>query len=171
MDSLTAFPLPRARPQGRLLVLADWTVDPHGVVSALSRHSRQSSVALLVPAWLHGLDWVGDPTAAVPCAQRHLGELVRLCGMAGIPVDMARVGDPDPVTSTVDALEARPASRILLCTRSRHFAVPPVLGLSRRLARATGVPVARVSVAGRKNRCAAAAKRVAHDTLFQGDTT
>jgi hypothetical protein len=27
---------------------------------------------VLVPAWLHGLAWAGDPAASVPCAERQL---------------------------------------------------------------------------------------------------
>jgi hypothetical protein len=60
--------------RARVLLVSDWTVDPHAVVAAAARHDERESAAfaLLVPAWLHGLDWVGDPLASVPCAQRQL---------------------------------------------------------------------------------------------------
>jgi hypothetical protein len=50
---------------GRVLVVADWTTDPEAVVAACIERRELSSgdFALLVPAWLHGLDWVGDPAA------------------------------------------------------------------------------------------------------------
>jgi hypothetical protein len=136
------------RPAGTpVLAVVDWTVDPHAVVAALSRRAtaHESSFGLLVPAWLHGIDWVGDPTASVPCAERQLATLVELCDRAGLEIGVAAVGDPDPITATVDMLRHWDATGIVLCTGARHFTVPPVLGLASRLRRATGLPVAQVS--------------------------
>jgi hypothetical protein len=58
----------------RVLVAADWEADPQGVLAACVRRSelQELSIALLVPAWLHGLDWAGDPYASGPCARRAL---------------------------------------------------------------------------------------------------
>jgi hypothetical protein len=131
----------------RVLVVADWRVDPHAVVAACSRRSqsRDASFALLVPAWLHGLDWAGDPTASVPCAQRQLEQIRNLCHSAGLPVDSAEVGDPDLVTAIGDALLSDGADEMLLCMRQGHLADHP-LDLAHRAGRASGIPTRRVAV-------------------------
>jgi hypothetical protein len=51
---------------GRVLAVADWTTDPQAIVAACVERQERSGgdFALLVPAWLHGLDWVGDPPQA-----------------------------------------------------------------------------------------------------------
>jgi hypothetical protein len=148
----------------RVLAVLDWTVDPRSLVATLSRdpRTRDAVIGLLAPAWLHGLDWVGDPTASVPCAERQLIAVVRQCAGADVTVGAATVGDPDPVTASIDALAAWPADQVVLCTRPRHFAVPPLLGLVSRIRRATGLPVLRLPVpvpAAGKTRCTAGAKQ------------
>ena len=145
----------------RVLAVADWNVDPHAVVAALARRHGPFGphVALLVPAWLHGLDWAGDPTASAPCAQRQLDTLQRLCAAAGLPVEAALVGDPDPATAITDALLERPAEEILLFTRRHTIATPSPFDLAHRVERATGVRVHRVPLR-RKNRSSRRAKAI-----------
>src|SRR4051812_6300062 len=123
----------------RLLVVADWTVVAQSVVTAARRaaESRRQPLALLVPAWLHGIDWVGDPLASRPCAERQLGAILELAESAGLRFELAVVGDPDPVTAIEDAVSAWPADELLLCTRRRRAGLGhPLLGA--RTERATG---------------------------------
>ena len=96
---------------GRTLVVADWTVDPQAVVDAVRRLAGAGArrVALLVPAWLHGLDRAGDPHASRPCAEAQLAHITYLSGRAGLDFDVAEVGDPDPITAII-AAEARRGS-------------------------------------------------------------
>jgi hypothetical protein len=101
---------------------------------------------LVVPAWLHGLDWVGDPAASVPCAQRQLTTIGRTADAVGFTFAGATVGDPDPLAAICDALHDWPAEEILLCTRRRGAAVSHPLGLGRRTHRLTGLPVSRIQV-------------------------
>jgi hypothetical protein len=131
----------------RVLVVADWKVDFADVVETCrDRHrSAPASFALLVPARLHGIDWVGDPYASVPCARRALAELVDMIRSSGLPLDRAHVGDPDPVAAIVDAFLDEPADELLVCECRRH----PQAGLfdlASRARRAVGVPVTRVSL-------------------------
>lgn len=141
----------------RVLVVADWRVDPHAVVATCARHDNANDVsfALLVPAWLHGLDWAGDPRASVPCATRQLEQIRSLCEAAGIRIDTAEVGDPDVVTAIGDVLLSHPADELLLCVRGGHLAGHP-LDLAHRAARAAGIPTRRVVLAnarsGRRSR-------------------
>ena len=135
----------------RVLVVADWTVEATEVVAECRRRAEadRALFVLMVPAWLHGLDWAGDPRAAVPCARRQLATLARLCRDAGLAVEIAGVGDPSPISAIGDALAGHTATSVLLCTRGRHVPAHP-LDLPHRVHRVTGLPVHRVSVkAGR----------------------
>jgi hypothetical protein len=127
----------------RVLLVADWTVDPHAVVAAAcaDTENRSVSLRLLVPAWLHGLDWVGDPAASLPRAQRQVEKLTALLSAAGLPVEGAEVGDPEPVTAMGDAVDAWPADRVLLVTRRHRLPRHHPLDLAHRARRRAGVPV------------------------------
>jgi hypothetical protein len=131
----------------RVLVVADWTVEATDVVAECMRRAERDPAVfvLMVPAWLHGLDWAGDPGAAVPCARRQLATLARLCLDAGLEVEVAGVGDPSPMSAIGDALAAHAATSVLLCTRECHVPSHP-LDLAHRAHRVTGLPVQRVAV-------------------------
>lgn len=135
---------------GRLLVVADWRVDAEAVVATCGRYSELhgGGLGLVVPARLHGLDWVGDPTASIPCAQRQLATIGQLAGAAGFSFRTASVGDPDPVAAICDALVDWPAGELLLCTRTRRVALPHPLDLVHRARRLTGLAVSRVELPG-----------------------
>ena len=125
----------------RVLVVADWRTDAYAVVAACRGRARRGGTrfALVVPAWLHGLDWAGDPRASRPCATRQLEALVRLGESAGLAIELAQVGDPDPTSAVDDALHEFAAGEILLCRdrpRGSHL-----LDLPHRLHRMTGLPV------------------------------
>jgi hypothetical protein len=129
----------------RTLVLADWKTDLHEVLAVCAGRPevRDASIDLVVPATLHGIDWVGDPNANAPCARRVLDELTELLGAAGIEVATARVGDPDPVAAAIDATLSRPAQRVVVCALARHI---QLFDLGSRVSRAVGLPVFSVQV-------------------------
>jgi hypothetical protein len=134
---------------GRLLVVADWTADAEAVVAICGlRPELRGGLGLVVPARLHGLDWVGDPTASIPCAQRQLTTISQLAGAAGFSFRTASVGDPDPVAAICDALMDWPAGELLLCTRTRRVALSHPLDLVHRIRRLTGLAVSRVELPG-----------------------
>lgn len=124
------------------LVVADWKIDAE-VVAARCRHQLGEGAALrvVVPAWLHGLDWAGDPFASVPCAQRQAELLNRLCLDAGLDVLSSEAGDPDPLSAISDSLFDRSACRILLFATGRHVSTIHPFGLARRTERLTGLAV------------------------------
>lgn len=135
-------------PESRVLLVVDWTADAHLVVAEASRHPRATAFGVLVPAWLHGLDWVGDPRASIPCAHRQLMAVQDLATAAGLRIEAAQVGDPDPATAIYDAVQDWPAGEVLLFSRARHLAFGP-LDLEHRAQRLTGLPVHRIAAPAR----------------------
>ena len=149
----------------RVLAVADWAVDPQAIVARMNDQAKRAPTlfGLLVPAWLHGLDWAGDPTAAVSCAQSQLDTLERLCAEADLLVGAAWVGDPDPVTAAGDVLLGEwPADHIILYTARRRFRPGFKFDLDSRIERITGLPVERGRISQpsvprrRRGRCAPA---------------
>ena len=138
---MTASIRPLEPPHERVLVVADWTVDPHAVVAAVCRRLPDARLALVVPARLHGLDWAGDPNASCPCARRQVEAIEELAAAAGIEFDLAVAGDPDPIAAIDDALAGWRADRLLLCTRRGTLRAPRAFGLASRARRVTGLPV------------------------------
>jgi len=130
----------------RLLLVADWTVDPRVVVDAVNVGRDASAFGLVVPARLHGLDWAGDPRASCPCAQRQLEAIQRLAATTGIQFGLARVGDPDPLAAIGDALADWSAQGLLICERRRRFGLPVPFDLASRAWRQTGLAVERLTV-------------------------
>jgi len=123
----------------RVLLVADWRVDPQAVVNAIRSHSPATSVALLVPAKLNGLDWAGDPYASVPCAQRQLDRIVELAYRAGLTFATIGVGDPEPLAAISDALADWPADRLVLIARRGRLSPLHPFDLRTRARRLTGV--------------------------------
>jgi hypothetical protein len=156
---------------GRVLVVADWTIDPEAVVAACIERRELSGgkFGVLVPARLHGLDWVGDPSASIPCAYRQLATLAHLADSVGIAFEAAGVGDADPVAAVCDALDGWPADELLLCTRARRAAVSHPLDLAHRVGRAAGLPVSlvRVGAATARRRNPWLPRRTGHCALHQ----
>jgi hypothetical protein len=132
-----------------VLLVADWTVDPGAVVAAARRHREEqpaTTFGLLVPAWLHGLDWAGDPNASAPCACRQLTAIREVAAAAGLDVEVALVGDPDPATAIYDAVHDWHADEVLLCVRHHHHLALRRFDLQHRAQRLTGLPVRRVEL-------------------------
>jgi hypothetical protein len=130
----------------RVLVVADWSIDAQAVIDACERRNREApaAFALVVPAWLHGVDWAGDPLASVPCAQRQLANVTALAARSGRAFDSADIGDPEPVAATCDALNDWSADEIVICARGTRASHP--FDLIHRVERVTRLPVRRVSV-------------------------
>ena len=129
-------------PNTRILLVVDWSADPERVIAeCLALATRQpAEFGVLVPARLHGVDWLGDPDASCPCAQRQLERITELGEHAGLRISPIGVGAPEALTAVGDALAKWRADEILLA-RARRTAPRP-FGLARRAQRATGLPVA-----------------------------
>lgn len=135
------------QPAARVLVVADWALDPYGVMAACRRRAAaepNATFAFVVPAWLHGLDWAGDPYASRPCAARQLDTLERLASHAGLRVAGAKVGDPDPTSAIEDARAGFVTSEIMLFARPRWLRHP--LDLVSRIRRSSQLPVHEIAI-------------------------
>jgi hypothetical protein len=129
------------------LVVADWRIDAERVVATCrQRLAPECTLRLVVPAWLHGVDWAGDPYASVPCAKLQLDRISRLCHDARLRVISAEVGDADPMNAISDALDHGPVDQILLFARGRHVAAGNPFSVARRAERLTGLAVHRFTV-------------------------
>lgn len=128
----------------RVLAVVDWDADSERAVQALcvAAETGPAVFGLVVPARLHHLDWVGDPIASVPCAERQLDEVAALAGRDGLDLARLGVGEPEALTAIRDALLRWPADEILLA-RARHSAPRP-FNLAGRVRRATRLPVRRI---------------------------
>jgi hypothetical protein len=131
----------------RTLAVIDWSVDAATVADALRADIERepATVDLLVPSRLPGLDWIGDPKASCPCAERQLSEVEDLVRRQGLEVGRVRVGAPERVVAVRDAAEAWRPDRIVLFDRPR-LAVWNPLSVARRVGRATGHTVERLEV-------------------------
>jgi hypothetical protein len=118
----------------QMLSVVDWTADPDAAMAALAPYAGEAEITIVVPATLHGLDWIGDPHASVPCARRQAGELRRAAAVLGVELRHVAAGDPDPHTAAMD-----------FCL-SWSFDEVAVIGFSRRVAKATGLPARRIAI-------------------------
>ena len=146
------------------LLVADWKADPQAVLSACVAHAGDTSVALVVPATLHGIDWAGDPYASVPCARLALTEMSSVLRAANLRVQSADLGDHDSVAAVLDAVLKQPVEHIVVCEPSRRWR-PKVIDLAHRARRATGLPATHVAVAS-ANR---ARRRASWFRLWRGE--
>ena len=137
-----------ALPYSRVLAIADWRADAGAVTAAVTGRVAEAPAVfrLVVPARLHGLDWIGDPTASCPCAQAQVEALEALWADAGVPLVGSQVGDPDPVAAAADALDEWAADEVMLLTRSNNGAAIHPFELARRIEHATGLPTRRVAI-------------------------
>ena len=122
----------------RTLAVVDWSVDPATVADTLRAHTERGPTAfvLLVPSRLPGLDWIGDPKASCPCAERQLSEVEALMRRRGLEIEQGRVAEPERVAAIRDAADAWTPDRIVLFDRPRLFSGHP-LSVARRVERAT----------------------------------
>lgn len=131
----------------RILVVADRTADSPDLIAALRRQSARApaSFTLLVPAVPHGLAWAADMkagwTEAVGRAERAAACIRR----AGLELEEAIVGDPDPFAAVGDVLHARRFDQVVVSVLPRAFSGWLAVGLPARLRRATDLPVTQVN--------------------------
>jgi hypothetical protein len=129
----------------KILSVIDWTVDPGDAIAALAQLQGDDEITIVVPAKLHGLDWIGDPQASVPCARRQAHALRHEAAVQGVNLRYVAAGDPDPSAAAIDFCLQWPFDEVA------------VIGFPARVAKATGLPARRLAVerpAHRRMHCA-----------------
>ena len=132
----------------RVLVIGSRAVDSPGLVAALRRRGAVESarVTLLVPAVPAKIGWAADIGAGYGEALDRAEAAAAQMRGAGIELEEAIVGDPDPFAAAGDVLHARDFDEVVVA------ATPPGLAgwlrpsLAERLRRETDVPVAELVV-------------------------
>jgi hypothetical protein len=133
-------------PKASVLVVANRTVDSSELISALCLRAARSPArfTLLVPAVPRGLAWAADMKAgareAVPRADAGAARL----RSAGLDIDAALVGDPDPIAAIGDLLLVREYDEIVVATLPRGISRWLRLSLPQRVRRTTALPVTHV---------------------------
>jgi hypothetical protein len=127
----------------RMLIVADRSADPGKLIDMLREQVESTRIAatVLVPASLYGLDWMGDPRATIPAAERHAALLQTALLNLGVAHCDARVGDPDPRAAIDDALSTDPFDEVLISVRSPRIATAFHVGLADRVALDTAAGV------------------------------
>ena len=113
--------------------------------SLRSRAAEGDRFTLVVPAVPVGMDWLADMSAGREEAEQRLRGILRRCRTQNLPVDVAEIGDPDPMGAAMDAVNFGHFDEIVVAT-TRPGRVISRLGfsLADRVRRATGLPVEHV---------------------------
>jgi hypothetical protein len=128
----------------RMLIVAGLTAEPTEIVDALRRKVEAEDrieATVLVPASLRGLEWVGDPRATIPAAERYASVLQVALLNLGVARVEARVGDPDAHAAIDDALAVEDFDEVLISMRSPRVATVLHVGLADRVAAESRAPV------------------------------
>jgi hypothetical protein len=142
-----------------MLIVADRGADPTALFDALREQAQERRIeaTVLVPASLHGLEWAGDPHAAIPAAERHAALVQVALLNLGVSRCEARVGDADPHAAVGDALRVEHFDEVLINVRAPRLTSALHLGLADRIApeRRDGVTSLRPRRRRRRRRAAA----------------
>jgi hypothetical protein len=127
----------------RMLIVADRSSDPGGLMEVLrtQAQSQRISATVVVPASLNGLEWLGDPYARVPDAERQAALLQAALLNIGVVRCEAQVGDPDMHAAIDDALAAERFDEVLINVRSPRIASALHVGVADRVSRETDAEV------------------------------
>ncbi|HEX3324504.1 MAG TPA: hypothetical protein VHR65_05130 [Solirubrobacterales bacterium] len=127
--------------------MANRTVDSSELIEALRQRAACSPACftLLVPAVPRGLAWAADMKAGGPEATPRAEVGARRMRMAGLEVEAAVIGDPDPFAAVGDALRAEEFDELVVSTLPRGVSRWLRISLPHRLRRTTDLPVLHVT--------------------------
>jgi hypothetical protein len=134
------------KPKATVLVIANRTADSPELIAALrERQSRAPTrFTLLVPAVPHGLSWAADMKAGWQEAMARAEVASARMRMAGIELEGAIVGDPDPFAAAGDVLHGHDFDAVLVSMLPRNVSRWLRVSLPHRIARAFRLPVEQV---------------------------
>jgi hypothetical protein len=164
----------RPEPQ-KVLVVATRTAACSELVDVLTDRAVQDQATfnLLVPATPYGWAWLADMYSGGVDAERYLSAAANRYREAGIELESAQLGDPDPVAAVMDAVHFARYDEIVVSTLPRHLSKWLRLSLPHRLRSVTGLPVTHVvgtqtRLVDRGDRRRAPHKTRAHSVYLDG---
>jgi hypothetical protein len=129
------------------LVVAARSAEYPGLIDALRLHGTvPTSFTLLVPAVPHGFAWATDMHSGWPLAAGRAERAAKRMRAAGLDLEEAIVGDPDPFAAVGDVVHARRFDEIVVATLPRGVSSWLRIGLPARLGRVTDLPITRICV-------------------------
>src|SRR3954451_21715969 len=108
----------------RILVVATRAAACPELVAALRERARQAPTAfsLVVPATPSGWAWLADMFSGADDAEDYLGTAIARYRAAGLDLESARLGDPDPVAAIMDAVNAETFDEVVVSTLPQRLA-------------------------------------------------
>ena len=106
-----------------ILVVANRSAGSEPLVEVLAERAAREDVCftLVVPATPAGIAWAADMDSGEDAARRRLEAAVSRYRAAGLPLRDARVGHPDPLAATLDAVHFEPFAEIVVSTPPHHL--------------------------------------------------
>jgi len=135
-----------------VLVVANRTAESDELLAALRKRAEQGPAVftLLVPATPHGVAWAADMHSGAPEAEEHVERAVTRLREAGLDMAGGKVGDPDPVAATEDAVNFGDYDEIVVSTLPIHLSKWLKLDMPHRVQGKCGLPVTHVEAHGTK---------------------
>lgn len=132
----------------KVLVVANQTAESDDLLAALRERAERGDYefTVLIPATPHGVAWAANMASdkGRAEAEEHRDALVERLRAAGLPVEEAIVGDPDPLAAIEDACNLGSYDELIVSTLPHHLSKWLHLDLRRKAEHATGLPVTSV---------------------------
>lgn len=132
--------------EARVLVVANRTAESPELLEALRTRSMHGPCrfTLLVPSTPHGLAWAADMHGGGGEAEEHRSAFVDELREEGIPLEDAKVGDPDALAAICDECNFNQYDELIVSTLPLHMSKWLRVDLPRKAKAATGLPVTHV---------------------------
>ena len=132
----------------KVLVIANQTAESDDLLAALRERAEQGEYefTVLIPATPHGVAWAANMASdkGREEAEEHRDALIQRLRAAGLPVEDAIIGDPDPLAAIEDACNLGSYDELIVSTLPHHLSKWLHLDLQRKAEHATGLPVTSV---------------------------
>jgi hypothetical protein len=136
--------------EARVLVVANRTAESPELLEALRTRTVQGPCAftLVIPSTPHGLGWAADMHGGGEEAEQHRAAFVEELRVAGLNVEDAKVGDPDPLAAIQDECNFSEYDEVIVSTLPLHISKWLHIDLPSKAKAATGLPVTHVVGSG-----------------------
>ena len=132
--------------EARVLVVANRTAESPELLEALRTRTVQGPVHSRCSSPRHrtGSGWAADMHGGGEEAEQHRAAFVEELRVAGLNVEDAKVGDPDPLAAIQDECNFNEYDELIVSTLPLHISKWLQVDLPRKAKAATGLPVTHV---------------------------